>query len=310
MVCSQRRSLVILRGCGGLPARQGKRAKARPAKAVHTRGGAHTKLCTHKAMQTQGGAHTRWCTHKAVCGHRKSLVIQGGCGGWSPRLAKRAEGKDGWAVPTQGGAHKRWCKHKAVGGHRRSLVIQGECGGWPPRRAKRGEARGGFGGPHTRRCTQKIMHTQRRAHTRRCTHKEVCGHRRSLVIEGGCRGWPRRLAKRADTKVVLVVHTQGGAQRRQLVAIAGALSFNGGGWTPCRAKLAEARGGLALPHTRRCTHKVVHTQGGAHIRRSAATAGVLLSKGDAGVGLRVQRSETKQGVLWHPGPTPATGHGP
>ena len=35
----------------------------------------------------------------------------------------------------------------------------------------------------------------------------------------------------------------------------------------------------------------VHTQGGAHTRRSVATAGVLLFKGGAGAGPRVKRSE-------------------
>ena len=32
-------------------------------------------------------AYTRRCTHKAACGHRRSLVIVGGCGGWPPRRA-------------------------------------------------------------------------------------------------------------------------------------------------------------------------------------------------------------------------------
>ena len=159
-------------------------------------------------MHTQGNAHTRWCTHKAVCGHRRSLVVQGGCGGWSPHLAKRAEAKDGWAVLTQGGAHRRWCKHKALhtqgGVHTKQMHAQG--GWWPPQepchsKEVRGLApalsevrrsKGGFGGPHTRRCTQKAVHTQGGAHTRRCTRKAVCGYRRSLVAEGGCGGWPTR----------------------------------------------------------------------------------------------------------------------
>ena len=51
------------------------------------------------------------------------------------------------------------------------------------------------------------------------------------------------------------VHTEGGAQRR---------------W---------------------CTHKAVHTQGGAHTRRSVTTAGVLLFKGGAGAGPRVECSQ-------------------
>ena len=34
-----------------------------------------------------------------------------------------------------------------------------------------------------------------------------------------------------------------------------------------------------IPHTSPCMHKAVCTQGGAHKRRSVATAGVLLFKG-------------------------------
>ena len=44
----------------------------------------------------------------------------------------------------------------------------------------------------------------------------------------------------------------------------------------------------------RCTHKAVHTPGGANTRQSVATAGVLLFKGVAGAGPRVERSEPKQ----------------
>ena len=39
------------------------------------------------------------------------------------------------------------------------------------------------------------------------------------------------------------------------------------------------------------TGKAVHTQGGAHTRRSVATAGVLLFKGGAGASPLVERSE-------------------
>ena len=35
----------------------------------------------------------------------------------------------------------------------------------------------------------------------------------------------------------------------------------------------------------------MHTHGGAHKRRSVATAGVMLSKGGAGIGPRLERSE-------------------
>ena len=37
--------------------------------------------------------------------------------------------------------------------------------------------------------------------------------------------------------------------------------------------------------------KAVHTQGGAHTRQSVATGGVLLFKGGAGAGPRIERSE-------------------
>ena len=37
----------------------------------------------------------------------------------------------------------------------------------------------------------------------------------------------------------------------------------------------------------------IHTEGGAHTRRSVATAGVLLFKGGAGAGARVERSEPR-----------------
>ena len=49
--------------------------------------------------------------------------------------------------------------------------------------------------------------------------------------------------------------------------------------------------GVVAVHTRRCIHKAVHTQGGAHRRRSVATVGVLLFRGGAGAGPRVERSE-------------------
>ena len=47
--------------------------------------------------------------------------------------------------------------------------------------------------------------------------------------------------------------------------------YGGGGGT--------GGGGVGGSHTRRCTQRAVHTQGGAHKRRSVATAGVLLFKG-------------------------------
>ena len=49
------------------------------------------------------------------------------------------------------------------------------------------------------------------------------------------------------------------------------------------------------PQARRYTQKAVHTQGGADKRRSVATAGVMLFKGSAGAGPRVEKSEPKVG---------------
>ena len=46
---------------------------------------------------------------------------------------------------------------------------------------------------------------------------------------------------------------------------------------------SQSKGWFCGPHIRLCIHKVVHTQGGAHTRRSVATAGVLLFKGGAGL---------------------------
>ena len=42
----------------------------------------------------------------------------------------------------------------------------------------------------------------------------------------------------------------------------------------------------------------VHTQGGAHTRRSVATVGVLLLKGGMGARPCVESSKPKQGVVW------------
>ena len=92
------------------------------------------------------------------------------------------------------------------------------------------------------------------------------------------------------------VHTQGGAHIRRSVATAGVLLFKrGAGVGPCvkrsepRCTMCGARvGGV---HTRRCIHKAVHTQGGAHTRWSVATVEVLLFKGGAGAGPRVEQSE-------------------
>ena len=81
-------------------------------KAGHAQGSAYTRRCIHKAVHAQGSAYTRRCIHKAICGHRTSLVIQGGCGGGPPRGAKQSEvhkmcGKGWWCT------HTKQCIHKA-----------------------------------------------------------------------------------------------------------------------------------------------------------------------------------------------------
>ena len=79
-----------------------------------------------------------------------------------------------------------------------------------------------------------------------------------------------------------VAHTQGSANTRRSVGTTRVLSFKGGGvWVGPRVKRSEVKQWEVWrsTHTRRCIHKVVHTQGGAHTRRSVATAGVLLFKG-------------------------------
>ena len=62
----------------------------------------------------------------------------------------------------------------------------------------------------------------------------------------------------------------------------GANQARGGDW---RANESHGGGGgvgtheTRSPHTSLCIRMVVHTQGGAHKRKSVATAGVLLIKG-------------------------------
>ena len=90
-------------------------------------GGSHTRRCTHKAVDTQGSAHNKRSVATAVF-----LLFKGGCRGWSPRRAKRAEAREGLVVHTQGGAPKR--RFVATTG---ILLCKGGCGGWPPCRAKR-----------------------------------------------------------------------------------------------------------------------------------------------------------------------------
>ena len=112
---------------------------------------------------------------------------------------------------------------------------------------------------------------------------------------GACtRWWPHK-----------VVHTQDKAHTRRSMATARVLLFKGVARAGPRIKRSKpsfkqsSQGaqcvweGLAQgsAYTRRCTHKAVHTQGGAHPRWSAATARVLLFQGVARVSPRVERSE-------------------
>ena len=56
-------------------------------------------------------------------------------------------------------------------------------------------------------------------------------------------------------------------------------STGGGGGSVCVGGGGQVGGGC------------IHTEGGAHTRQFVATAGVLLFKGSAGAGPRVERSE-------------------
>ena len=85
------------------------------------------------------------------------------------------------------------------------------------------------------------------------------------------------------------IHTEGGAHTRQ--CIHKAVHTQGGLWPPQESCYLRGVWGLAPRVKRskprqekvwRSTNKAVHTQGGAHTRRSAATAGVLFFEGDAG----------------------------
>ena len=137
------------------------------------------------------------------------------------------------------------------------------------------------------------MHTQGGAHTRRCTQKVVCSHHRSFIISGGVRGLAPSSSEasrgngRFGGSHTRPVHTQGGAHKRRFVATASVLLFQRGlreagpriepSEPSCRGKFWQFthKGGA---HTRRCTHKALHTQGGAHNTWSVASAGVLLCK--------------------------------
>ena len=77
-----------------------------------------------------------------------------------------------------------------------------------------------------------------------------------------------------------VVHTQRGAHTRPSIGTTRVLLFKGA-WASLGVQRSEPKQWEVWrsTHTRRCIHKVVHTQGGAHTRRCLATARVLLFKG-------------------------------
>ena len=77
------------------------------------------------------------------------------------------------------------------------------------------------------------------------------------------------------------------------------------GWPPHRAKRAVAGGWLVLrrpggTHTRQCTHKAEHAQGGAHKRRSVANARVLLFKRGAGLAPASSEASRSRGLVGAP----------
>ena len=67
------------------------------------------------------------------------------------------------------------------------------------------------------------------------------------------------------------------------------------GLAPASSEVSRSRGWFGGPQARQYTHKAVHTQCGAHAKRSVATVGVLVFKGG---GPRVERSEPKEVVVW------------
>ena len=150
---------------------------------VHIQGGAYTRRCTYNAVRTYGDAHKMGYVATA------RVLLFGGVQGCPPHRAKGA------VVQIQGGAYTRRCTYKAVhtqgAAHKmravataRVLLCRGGAGVSPA-------SSEGSPSPNTRRCMHKAVHIQGGAHTRHRTQKVVCGHRTSLVIEGGCGGVAR-----------------------------------------------------------------------------------------------------------------------
>ena len=144
-------------------------------------GHTHRSRCTHNAVHTQGSL---WPP--------QGLCHLSGVRGLAPALSKASRSK-GWfgsphtrqcihkVVHTQGGAHTR--RYMATAG---ALLYKGGAGAGP--RFERSEPKQGV----VWRSTHNAVHTQVGTHTRRCMHNAVCGHHKSLVISGGCGGWPLR----------------------------------------------------------------------------------------------------------------------
>ena len=96
-----------------------------------------------------------------------------------------------------------------------------------------------------------------------------CPPPRTPEVRGGTRGRVRGGGGERVGREGLAVHTPGGAHTRWSVAIAGVLLFKGGAGTGPRVEKSEAsversdpKRRFGGPHTRRCIHKAMHTQGG------------------------------------------------
>ena len=135
--------------------------------AVHTRGGAYTRQCTHKAVHTQGGL---WPP-------QESCYFRGvGLAGPSRQASSAASRVKVWrsthkAVHIHCGAHPR----RAVATARVLFFASNEAS---------------FLSSTASRSEGSAVRTQRSAYTWRSTHKAFCDQQRSLVILGGCGGWP------------------------------------------------------------------------------------------------------------------------
>ena len=117
------------------------------------------------------------------------------------------------------------------------------------------------------RFTGEAVHTQNAARAKWCTQKTFCGHRKSLVILGECKGGPVRPAKRREARGGLAVHRQGGTYTRRCTkkALCGkrkGLVILGGckGLAPASSKAARSKGWLGGSQARRYIPKAGHTK--------------------------------------------------